>query len=270
MLRVIATSLALLLPCAALAQERAPVQLDFSVYAAGLNVVDIQSAVDLGGTGYRVDLSYRTVGLFGLLFHNEEHSFVQGTWTGTGVAPLRFASWGTMRGEPRRVVIDYANGQPIVQALEPADDKLRDPVAPSMERDTIDTLSAMVLMVRQVSATGRCDGHATTFDGRRVLSITARTAGDEVLQSDDRSSFSGTALRCDIEGRQTAGFLHDEDEADLHRVHHSTAWLAEVLPGTPMLPVRVRFETHYFGHATAYLTDATPGEAQTAAAGTVP
>ena len=68
MLRVIATSIAFMLPCAALAQERAPVQLNFAVYAAGLNVVDIQSGVDLGTSGYRVDLSYRTVGLFGLFF----------------------------------------------------------------------------------------------------------------------------------------------------------------------------------------------------------
>jgi hypothetical protein len=267
MIRAVAVSLVLFLPYPAQAQDRAPVQLNFAVYAAGLNVVNIQSGVDLGRSGYRIDLSYRTVGVFGLLFHSEIHSFVQGAWAGSGLEPLRFASWGTLRGSPRRTVIDYARGQPLVRTLEPVDDELRDPVPVNMQRDTIDTLSAMMLLVRQVAATGRCGGHTTTFDGRRVLEITAHTAGNEVLETEGRSSFSGVALRCDFEGQQLAGFQHDEDADELHRIHHNSAWLAQVLPGGPKLPVRVVFETHYFGHATAYLTGVVaPGEAQTAAA----
>jgi len=270
MIRAVAVSLALLLPYAAQAQERAPVQLNFAVYAAGLNVVNIQSGVDFGSSGYRIDLSYRTAGVFGLLFHSEIHSFVHGAWSGPSLEPLRFASWGTLRGSTRRTLIDYVRGQPLVRTLEPADDELRDPVPANMQRDTIDTLSAMALLVRQVAATGRCDGHTTTFDGRRLAEITSHTVGDEVLQTEGRSSFSGPALRCDFEGRQLAGFQHDEEAAELHKIHHSSAWLAQVVPGGPKLPVRVVFETHYFGHGTAYLTEAAPGEAQTTVAGTVP
>ena len=94
----------------------------------------------------------------------------------------------------------------------------------------------------------------------RVADIASHTVGEEILPHDDRSSFSGPALRCDVEGRQLAGFLHDESPADLHRIQHSTAWLARLVPGGPRLPVRVVFETHYFGHGTAYLTDLTSGD----------
>jgi hypothetical protein len=262
MIRVAAVSLALALPYAAQAQEHAPVQLNYSVYAAGLHVLDIQSGVDLHDRGYRVDLSFHTVGLFGLLFHSDIHSLVQGAWVGPGLMPQRYSSWGTLRGSPRQTLIDYVKGQPLVRTLEPAVDIERDPVPVAMQHDTIDTLSAMVLMVRQVAATGRCDGHASTFDGRRLADIVSHTVGDEVLDDDGRSSFSGVALRCDLEGRQLGGFQHDVDAEELHKIQHSTAWLARLVPGGPKLPVRVVFETRFFGHGTAYLTETVLGEAQ--------
>ncbi|WP_264713680.1 DUF3108 domain-containing protein [Limobrevibacterium gyesilva] len=249
------------------AEEQAPAHLAFAVYAAGFNVLNIDSDLDLGGPGYRIDLSYRTAGLFGTLFRSEINSFVQGFWADSRPEPLRFASWGVLRGNTRRTTIDYQAHQPVIRALEPAQEADRDPVPPAMQHDTIDTLSAMALLVRQVASTGRCDGRVATFDGRRASEITARTGGEEELRADYHSSFHGRALRCDIEGRQIGGFQHDTDEAELHKIHYSTAWLARVVPGAPALPVRVVFETRFFGHATAYLTEARPGHATASATG---
>jgi len=39
---------------------------------------------------------------------------------------------------------------------------------------------------------------------------------------------------------------------------HGSAWLAPFLPGTPALPVRISFQTRWFGVATMYLTSAAP------------
>jgi len=243
---------------AARAQDALPERLQFAVYAAGLNVLNIISDVELSQQNYRIDLNFRTAGVFGALFHSDINSFVQGTWNGAVPAPVRFASWGITRGEPRETIIDYHETQPVVIKLEPKEDKDRDPVPSALQRNTVDTLSAMAMLVRAVADTGKCEGELTTFDGRRVLRITAHTAGLETLQSEGRSSFNGPALRCDFDGLQTAGFQHDESDAELHRIHHSTAWLAKVSPDQPALPVRVMFETTYFGHAIAYLTTATP------------
>jgi Protein of unknown function (DUF3108) len=267
MCRLILLFLALFLVRPARADDFAPAHLAFSVYAAGLNVLDLQSDVNLGAQAYRVDLSLRTTGLFGALFHSDVKSFVQGDWNLGHPDPLRFASWGIVRGENRRTIIDYRAGQPVVTTLEPPVDEERDPVPPALQRDTVDTLSAMAMLVRTVATTGACDGHVTTFDGHRVLQITAHTAGVETLQSDGRSSFAGPALRCDFDGVQTGGFKHDVSQEELHRIHHSTAWLAHILPGSPALPVRVVFETDYFGHATAYLTAVTPMKASPQSAG---
>jgi hypothetical protein len=128
-----------------------------------------------------------------------------------------------------------------------------------MQHDTLDTLSAMAYLVRAVTDTGKCDGTVRTFDGRRVFEIESRTAGEDILRPDFRSSFAGPTLRCDMKSRQLAGFQHDADEAELKKVLESQAWLAPILPGQPKLPVRVVFSTRFFGAATAYLTEATPG-----------
>ncbi len=236
----------------------APVHLTFALYAAGLRVVTLESDVDLGVRTYRIDLNFRTSGLYGALVHNDVNSFVQGAWDGARPVPLRFASWGVVGGDSRRTVIDYPQGEPRVTTLEPPEEEDRDPVPVALQRDTVDTLSAMAMLVRDVAQTGRCDGTVTTFDGRRVLRIAAHTTGMETLGADGRSGFAGPALRCDFDGVQTGGFQHDVSEAELRRVHHSTAWLARVLPGEPLLPVRVMFEAHVIGHATAYLTGAAP------------
>lgn len=268
--RALVVWLAMLVPVCAQAQDRAPIQLNYAVYAAGLKVLDIESRLDLGSKGYRLDVSYHTTGVFGLIINSEMQSFVQGTWTRSRAAPLRFASWGTMRGSPRRTVIDFIAGQPLIRDLEPANDEDREPVPVNMRRDTMDTLSAIVALVREVSTTGRCDGGVSTFDGRWLLGINSHTIGIERLETEDRSSFSGPALHCDVEGRQLAGFQPDDDDAERQKIHHSGAWLAQVLPGEPKLPVRVVFETRYFGHATAYLTAVSGAGEPTKVARTAP
>lgn len=248
-----AVALCLLLAApAARAQEAT--KLSYAIYAAGLNVLVVDAKAELERDSYRIDLSYHTAGLLGTLFPSRIDSFAQGRWDGMRPKPQRFASWGVSRGKERRIVVDYPEGQPVVRTLVPATEPDRDPVPPAMQRDTLDTLSAMAELVRQVAQTGRCDGTVRIFDGRRVLETQSSTAGTEALRPDYRSAYNGPALRCDMRGRQLAGFQHDADEAEIRRVHVSEAWLAPLRPGQPALPVRVVFETRFFGHATAYLT----------------
>ncbi len=111
----------------------------------------------------------------------------------------------------------------------------------------------MVEVIRQIGATGRCDGRETVFDGRRLGSLEVRTAGQQMLEPTGRSSFSGMALRCDFTGRQTGGFMLDTDRATLERPQTGTAWFAALGPGGPVVPVRVTFHTRWLGEATLYL-----------------
>jgi hypothetical protein len=62
-------------------------------------------------------------------------------------------------------------------------------------------------------------------------------------------------LHCAIDVIKIAGFSDDTDAAA--QVDHAEAWLAEVRPGTPVLPVRIEF-TGTWGPVTVSLVDAAP------------
>lgn len=243
-------------PAAGRAQSAAEsdIRAAYTVTAAGLTTARVEAELAFAPSAYRLRLDYRTAGLFGALFHSESSTLAQGLWQGDTAVPFHFAGSVLVRGEARQTVIDYRDGEPIVRVLVSPNSRERDPVPPGLERNTIDTLSAMALLLRRVQQTGRCEAHALTFDGRRLIDVSANTAGIEALPPADGLAFAGPALRCDFEGRQLAGFKHGEDAAALRRPKHGSAWLARVVPGAPPIPVRVSFETRWFGDATAWLT----------------
>jgi hypothetical protein len=227
---------------------------DFATFAAGLNVVNFVGSFSADPRSYRLDLAYHTAGMFGAFVHSDMDTRVTGTWTDNTVSPLQFYSWGHIRGVPRRTLIEYANGMPEIKDLQPPNEEEREPVPGAMQRNTVDTLSAMALLMRHVADTGRCDGTITTFDGRRLARITVQTAGEDMLSPSHGSSFAGPALRCDFVGQQLAGFRRDDDPDVVRRPHRGSAWFARLVPGAMPVPVRLSFRTQWFGDAIAYLT----------------
>lgn len=236
------------------------VHLEYEAYVAGLSVISVKSDVAMGREDYGVEIGYRTHGLVDAFFHADLHSTAKGAFEGLLPRPQRFTAWGAFRGTARQTLIDYPDNDPVVKVLEPPNDKERDTVPLDQRPGTVDTLSALAMLVHTVIETNRCDGKLRVFDGRRLSEISARTAAMETLESDKDSRFAGPALRYDFVGRMLAGFIHDEDRATQAEPQEGTAWLASPGPGLPLLPVRIRFHLHFFGYATAYLTEvrATP------------
>jgi len=252
-------TLALLLGPAA-AAAAAPVQLDYEAYVAGLPVFSIQSKLALSARDYSIEIGYRTHGLVDAFFHADLHSVAHGAFEGIAPRPQRFTAWGAFRGTARQTLIDYPDDNPLVRVLEPPNDREREPVPPEARARTVDTLSALAMLVHAVAQTGRCEGSVRVVDGRRLSEIAARTGGEEMLEPAHDSPFAGRALRCDFTGRQLAGFVFHEDRARQAEPQEGAAWLAPALPGHPPLPVRIRFQLRLFGDATAYLTRAAPAE----------
>jgi hypothetical protein len=99
------------------------------------------------------------------------------------------------------------------------------------------------------------------------MEIEAHTAGEEQLAPSSRSVFQGNALRCDFSGRMLAGFKFDGDRVRDGKTMHGSAWLAAAVPGGPLLPVRMAFETRWFGDAVMYLTEIGQGSGMRTARG---
>lgn len=249
----------LLWPCWAFAQGSASLHVTYATYAAGIEVAEVESGFAFGPWTYQMQFDYHTTGLVGFFYRGHEADSVHGAWNGNAAEPTQFLGEGLWRGEQREAELEYHGGTPSVVRLIPSNNGEREPVPDALRAHTIDTVSALAQLIHVVAQTGRCDTAVRTFDGRRAVEIHAHTVGQEVLQPTGRSNFSGRALRCDFEGRLLAGFKIGDDRARDSRPMHGSAWLAPVLPGSPALPVRLSFETRWFGDATMYLTEAGRG-----------
>ncbi len=233
--------------------DETPLRATYAGYSHGLNILNLDTAMTLGAADYRLQITYRLSGMVGALVHGDGATVVDGRFAGSRALPRELFSTGHLRGTARVTQIDWVDGSPRITQMVPAVETERDPVPPAEQAHTIDTLSAMAALMRQVTDTGRCDGAMRTFDGHRLSEIAAHTIGPETLEPTGRSSFQGTALRCDFDGRQLGGFLRDEDQEAVRRPQHGSAWFARLRPGQPMIPVRIVFSTRLFGDATLYI-----------------
>lgn len=256
-MRRIAVLLLGLLPCQPAAAQVARVHLDYDTYAIGVEVMQMHAFFGLGPWNYQIRVNYHTTGLVGVFYRGTQENSVRGAWDAESALPIEFSGDGTWRGEKRITVVDYLNGEPLVKQLVPPQEAEREPVPPAMLDHTIDTLSALAQLMRQVQDTGNCTTHVRTYDGRRVLDVSAVNAGEETLDATHGSVFHGKALRCDFEGRELAGFLLGQDDPEHRRPLHGSAWLATMVPGTAPLPVRIAFQTRWFGETSMYLTGIT-------------
>ena len=247
--------LALLAACATAPARAVTLDADYVLSSHGFRLLAIATHTQLTTAGYAISAHSRTVGLVGFLSHSDVSSVASGRFDGIHVQPERYASTGRSRGADRDTEIAYTAHDPVVTVLRPLEPE-RDPVPAARTRGSIDTLSAMIGLSRQVAETGRCDGTALVFDGHRLSRLDARTVGSEPVPNPSGAGFSGTALRCDFTSRQLAGFLHDANRARLMKPLHGSAWLAAPVPGAPVAAVRATFESPLFGTATLTLAHA--------------
>lgn len=231
----------------------------YQTYAAGIQVAEVEAGFSLGPWSYQMSLRFHTTGMVGLFLRGHQFDTAYGGWRGTQAAPSRFVGKGLWHGEDRLTGIDYRQGKPILRDLVPPNVAEREPVPETMQANTIDTVSAIAQLIHVVGETGRCETTLRTYDGRRAIELQARTVGEETLEPTVRSSFAGKALRCDFSGHMLAGFKFGDNRESDSKPMHGSAWLAPMAPNEPPLPVRMTFETKWFGDAVMYLTDVGPG-----------
>lgn len=247
--------------CLALAPAPAgaePLLARYEIRAGSFTMMQVEALLDLDGPRYRILTRLQTTGLAGLFLDGEQVALAEGVWHGAEPVPQAFRLEGRWRGNPRRVAMDYASpGQPRLRAVEPPNEAEREIVPERLRRGTMDALSALAKLASKVALTGRCDGEAAVFDGRRRTDYRVRTGGIDHLAAE--GAFGGEALRCAFEGQLIAGFRRGEDPEEARQPQGGTAWLARALPGGPPLPVRIEVPSRWFGTIRVVLAGLRPG-----------
>lgn len=247
--------LLLALALTALAPPRRPTDavLTYRAYAHGFQILHFRVGLAMWPGGYRMRLSYHTTGLVGFFYRGHQVDHVFGTWRDGRAAPYRYTADGVWHGNPHHLILTYRDGVPHVRAVMPPIGTERHKVPVARQRGTIDTMSAVVDLLRHLAVRHSCADTVHTFDGRRLSVIVARDAGRVVLPRTGRSIFAGPARRCDFTGRMLAGFLFGHRARD-SRPMHGAAWFAPLAPGGLALPVHLRFDTDWFGEVEMDLT----------------
>jgi hypothetical protein len=236
------------------------VQSHYELYAGGFHVADVDTGVALGPKTYQMRMAYHTTGLVRLFSSGNNDSVVSGAWRGDFAAPQRSLSVGAWKGDPRYADIDFSNGVPIVHRLVPNDTNQRQPIPAELKDGSVDTLSAMADLMQMATRTGACDLSLRTYDGHRILRFDAHTAGHEMLGPYRGSEFNGSALRCDFTATPIAGVkIGDNPDG---RVFRGSVWLASPIPAATLMPVRMAFETRWFGEAVMYLMSVEPSSSR--------
>lgn len=250
----IAAALPLLLTLPARAE---PLRAVYGVQAAGMQVmrVEVIFAID-DPARYRIESRLSLTGVAGWLSQGRQSNRVEGVWAGDQAWPIRFTGDGFWRGEARRVEIGYREGHPALLRLSPAEEPDRESVPPGLRHNTVDSLTALAQLTRNLARTGRCEGQVAIFDGRRRADLAARTLGRDRL-APWGGAWSGEAVRCGFTGRQIAGFRH-EDGQEAREPQEGLAWMASPWPGAPIVPVRVEMPGRWLGRLTGYLLEAAP------------
>jgi len=223
--------------------------LHFTGYVLGLPVMNF--AIDLAQSGetYDVQMNYHTTGPIRVFFPADREVTAHGTSTATRVQPLEYEINGQARGRIYHAIIHFGAVTPVVDnesPREPANPRDQfQPIPPALTANAIDNVSAVLGLLRQVAATGRCERDAHVFDGRMLTDLRATTAPDQLLTADHGSVFAGVAHQCRFTGQVLAGGPKPPPGRDRRRGPPpvGTAWIAPIGPAGEMLLVRVAFTT---------------------------
>ena len=245
--------------------------LHYEAFRVGLHVIDSELDVDLGSGSYALKTRIETIGIARWLAPWRSTSFTQGAVTGAGLEPHRHWLEGEWQGSPRRVAIDYARGD-VAARVEPTQAaEMREQVPATLQRATVDPASAVLDLLRRVSAGQPCDANYAIFDGRRRSDLVVRDRGQTAASEAQSAVFSGEARMCEFLIKPIAGYakLDHPDDKDWRRPRNGRAWIGRVAPGAPLAPVRIEIDNQW-GTTVITLKQATLRTAEAASEAPTP
>lgn len=240
--------------------------MNYDVYAGGFQVVSADLTVDLAKKGrYDLRLGADTHGLLAKLapwqgvfetvgWYNEK----------TGVPqPEKHSSDTTFRKENEVIEFLYnKDGSFREHRIFNEEKKGAQPPLPELSDDSTDVLSATLVVMNNIARNGKCEGSDKIFDGARSYNLIYRHQGEEVMKASDLNVYAGPAVSCTVEVKPLKGRWHEKprgwmsiQEQGRERGTMPTVWFAQLAPGEPAVPVKIRVKTQYGSlmmHLTGY------------------
>jgi hypothetical protein len=224
----------------AVAARQPQLLLSYDVRYGGVTIMKLQAGLDLAegsGSGYRVAVEGRTVGLLDRLKPIAFTAVSEGRVTAGALQPALYATTTRKRDKRKGVTISFSpDAAPVTRYMPPDDDEEQAP--PELLEGSLDPASALLTLIRSVAQTASCSGTVGVYDGKRRYDVTFLSLPQEVLHKTSGEPYSGTARRCKLKLRPLHGFKPGKRQP----LDGTLIWLGDVVQGAPPLPVRIETE----------------------------
>lgn len=207
---------------------------------AGLHVLTTHTVIEQNLAGYVIEGDFATAGLGAVFASVANRSLTEGRKSGDRPEPVKFESETDRNGAVQRLHVDYRpGGTPSGSATPP-----QEPVTPVSYAElagTVDSLTAYLLLERQLGRGGDCALTVPVFDGRHRYDLRFADAGHHNLLPAAGQNFKGEAQACHMTRDEIGGFYVDKSHQEGAR--SGTIWYAPLMPGDLAVPVRMQMQT---------------------------
>jgi hypothetical protein len=236
-------------------------KLSFSVYLGGLHLMDSSADFKRTGQNYRLSMQAGTQGLVRSLMPWDADLNSTGQLKKDKIRPTKGVIVTKWEKKPARVEFQYANGKHKKMLFDPQPDMTKNEAVPDkMRQEALDPLNAIMQMMTSFAYDKGCAQSLPIFDGHRRFDVTLKDAGEEMLEGESYSIFTGMAMKCHVDLHMRAGSRKDregsrfwEDMKNKGTRPPIHIYLAKVKEDLPILPVRAETET-FFGTVMVHLT----------------
>lgn len=150
-------------------------------------------------TQYSVAGKLQNTGLLRMIREVGYDARATGRITANGFVPTRYQETANTGERVSRAVMDYVNGVPQLKSYDPPQERRPRDVDPATQGGTLDPMTTIYSVLRDVPRDEVCDHNVFMFDGRRRSQVA--TSGPQP---------DGDTIICRGEYRRVAGFKESE------------------------------------------------------------
>jgi len=193
MLRLIFAALLSLTAATADAQTTHTGTFDLKLSGIRTGVVSFSAVED--GRQYSAAARAQSSGLVSLVRNLSYDARATGRITPRGFVPTRYQESADTGERVSRAVMEYVRGVPQVKSYDPPQERRNRDVDPATQGGTVDPMTAIFALLRDVPRAEVCTLDVPVFDGRRASRVSTRGPKAE-----------GDRIVCEGEYRRVAGF----------------------------------------------------------------
>lgn len=193
MLRLLFAALVSVTAAVAAAQTTHTATYDLKLSGVRAGVVSFSAVED--GRQYSAAARAQSSGLVSLVRNFSYDARATGRITSRGFIPTRYQESADTGERVSRAVMEYVGGVPQVKAYDPPQERRSRDVDPATQGGTVDPMTALFALLRDVPRAEVCRLDVPIFDGRRASRVT--TSGPKA---------QGERIVCEGEYRRVAGF----------------------------------------------------------------